>query len=306
MMLDHSIVNWIHTTISKSVFNIVFKSRSSAFTLWTDIEGIFRDNELERAVYLEAKFRNLQQGDMSMTEYTTRLKTLADNLRNVGHTVSEPSQVLNLLRGLNPKYRHVKPVMKARRPPHTFMSAWSFLLLEEASADHEDKQAAGHALYAGHSSTSNDGNSSSGGSHNKPRNKKHGSGRPSHVGGGAGGSAASGTPPGFGSPWATGYNPWTGFVQAWPMPVHAPRAGVLGTRPQAPSQQAMTAHHQLSLPGPPAASSSTWDTTALMAALQNAVARAQYDPTPVVKMPIGALDGAFTKVGSGGWTCVPQ
>jgi hypothetical protein len=62
-------------------------------------------------VYLEAEFRTLQQGDMSITDYCARLKTLADNFHDVGHPVSEPSQVLNLLRGLNPRNHHVKPII---------------------------------------------------------------------------------------------------------------------------------------------------------------------------------------------------
>lgn len=39
--------------------------------------------------------------------------------------------MLNLLRGLNPKYRYIKPVVSSKSPLHTFMSAHSFMLLEE-------------------------------------------------------------------------------------------------------------------------------------------------------------------------------
>lgn len=143
--VDHCVVNWLYTTVTKPIFDIIHKPRTSAFLLWNDIEALFRDNELHRAVYLEAEFRSVQQGDMSINDYCTKLKCLADNLRDVGHPVSEPSQVLNLLRSLNPRYRHVKPVMKSRTPLHTFMSARSYLLLEEASDDHDATMQAGHA-----------------------------------------------------------------------------------------------------------------------------------------------------------------
>jgi hypothetical protein len=39
----------------------------TAHAIWIAIEDQFRDNELHRAVYLEAEFRNLVQGDMDMT-----------------------------------------------------------------------------------------------------------------------------------------------------------------------------------------------------------------------------------------------
>ncbi|XP_039797787.1 uncharacterized protein LOC120662775 [Panicum virgatum] len=97
---------------------------------------------------------------MSIREYCTKLKRLADNLRDIDHPVSEPSQVLNLLRGLHPKYRHVKPVIKSKSPPHTFASAYSYLLLEEVSDDHDSKMEAGLALVAGHSISSTGGSSS--------------------------------------------------------------------------------------------------------------------------------------------------
>ncbi|XP_039797501.1 uncharacterized protein LOC120662418 [Panicum virgatum] len=85
------IVNWLYTTVNKNVFDIIYKPRASAFTLWSDIEGLFRDHELQRAVYLEVEFRSLNQGDLNISDYCSRLKLLADGLRDVGQPVSESS-----------------------------------------------------------------------------------------------------------------------------------------------------------------------------------------------------------------------
>ena len=114
------VVNWILATISKGVFDIVRHDRHNAFSLWHAVKGLFQDNELQRAVYLETELRTLQQGDMSMNDYCTKLKQIADQLRDIGHPVSEASQVLNLLRGLNPRYRYIKPVITSKYPPHSF------------------------------------------------------------------------------------------------------------------------------------------------------------------------------------------
>jgi hypothetical protein len=107
--------------------------------LWTAVERLFLNNELQRTVYLEDELRNLHQGDMSINNYRTKLKRLADQLRNIGHLISKSSQVLNLLRGLRPRYRHLKPVITAKFLPHTFMSTRSFLILEELSEKHDVK-----------------------------------------------------------------------------------------------------------------------------------------------------------------------
>ena len=80
---------------------------------------------------------------MSMNDYCTKLKRIADQLRDIGHPVSEPSQVLNLPHGLNPRYRYVKPVITSKYPPHSFQSARSFLILEELSAQHDANAEAG-------------------------------------------------------------------------------------------------------------------------------------------------------------------
>jgi hypothetical protein len=91
---------------------------------------------MQRAVLLEAEFHSVVQGDLSIYDYCAKLKKLADSLRDVGHPVS-----LNLLRGLNKKFRHVKPVLTSNT--HTFMSARSYLLLEELQLLQEDKTEAG-------------------------------------------------------------------------------------------------------------------------------------------------------------------
>ncbi|XP_066341599.1 uncharacterized protein [Miscanthus floridulus] len=161
-MVDSCVVNWILATVSEGVFETVRHDRHDAFTLWNAVAGLFQDNEMQRAVYLEAELRSLQQGDMTISAYCTKLKRLADQLRDIGHPVSEPSQVLNLLRGLNPRYRYVKPVITSKYPPHTFQSARSFLILEELSFRHDANAEAGQALTVTHGDRSNGSSNPSG------------------------------------------------------------------------------------------------------------------------------------------------
>ena len=99
---------------------------------------------------------------MSINDYCTKLKRLADQLRDIGHAVSEPSMVLNLLRGLSPRFRYVKPVITSKYPPHTFQSARSFILLEELSLQHNANAEAGQALTVTHGDRSAGSSNSSG------------------------------------------------------------------------------------------------------------------------------------------------
>jgi hypothetical protein len=111
----------LYNSISKDVLAIVRVPNATTYVIWHVIHGQFRDNELHRAVYLEAEFHSIVQGDMDITQYTDCLKQLADALRNVGQLVRETSRVLNMLRGLNSKYRHTIRVIMAKQPPHTFL-----------------------------------------------------------------------------------------------------------------------------------------------------------------------------------------
>ncbi|XP_066384550.1 uncharacterized protein [Miscanthus floridulus] len=195
------------------VFDIVRRDRNTAFSLWHAIKGLFQDNELQRAVYLEAELRSLQQGDMSINDYCTKLKRLADQLRDIGHPVSEPSQ----------------PVITSKSPSHNFMSARSFLLLEELSFQHDTNAEAGQALAATHGERSNGSSSSAAAgtnddslASNVPRSNNcsnNGGGnrsnnrsdrRRGHDNGGGSSRSSNNSS----VPWAVDYNPWQGMVQA--------------------------------------------------------------------------------------------
>ncbi|XP_066310545.1 uncharacterized protein [Miscanthus floridulus] len=282
--IDSCVVNWILATVSKGVYDVVRRDNHDAFSLWHAVEALFHDNELQRVVFLETELRSLQQGDMSMNDYCTKLKRIVSQLRDIGHTISEPSQVLNLLRGLNPRYRYVKPVITSKFPPHTFQSARSFLILEELSFQHDSNTEAGQALTTAHGDHSGGSNSSASSgakdgssalSAPRSNNGRSGNGnnggngrsnnrsvRRRGRGNGGGGSGSSqnsaNTSTNQSAPWAAGYNPWQGMVQAWPMPFCALGAGVLGPRPLFQPQQAMAAA---------AHPSNVFDNSALYAAL---------------------------------------
>ena len=270
VMIDQCLVNWMYNTISRDVLRIVRVPGATAFTIWAAIVDLFRDHQMHRAVYLEAEYRSLYQGDLNITDYTAKLKELSDALRDLGHTVSEPSQVLNMLRGLNGKYRHTISAITSKQPPHTFLSARSFLLLEELYEQQHGKMAAHHAMVAqgSHRPASgtpssggpppggsqsgdppppsggygnNNGNRNNSGGNRNRRRRDRGNGQSSGATPANAANTRSPRPNFPNTPWAANFNPWQGMVQAWPMPFRAPATGVLGPRPGTPNQQALVA-----------------------------------------------------------------
>ncbi|KAL6661383.1 hypothetical protein ACP70R_000767 [Stipagrostis hirtigluma subsp. patula] len=101
VQIDCCIVSWLYTTVSKDIFDIIVKDRDTAYAVWTVIANLFLDNAMHRAIYIQQEFHSLYQGSLSVAEYCGKMKKLADMLSAVGHPVSDPALVVNLLRGLN-------------------------------------------------------------------------------------------------------------------------------------------------------------------------------------------------------------
>ncbi|XP_073353769.1 uncharacterized protein [Aegilops tauschii subsp. strangulata] len=305
---DYVIRLWIYGSISDEILYIIMAEDQTAQEAWTLITNLFLDNQMTRAVYLEAEFRGLVQGDLSVTAYYHRLKALSDALSDVGNPVSDQTLVLNCLRGLNPRFSDITTIVTMQSPLPSFTQTRSLLretqLANSSAAGHQTAlysdggpshgaggpHGAGGSYGAGGSKTSGqnrgsdcgDGSRSSGnfGSHrnggNNWRKKKNNGG--SNTSGNS-----SGQRPGNAAPsivlWVC-FNPYTGQqLQASPTARQNTRAGLLGPRPPVvPPAQAFTSlaplHGQAfgtnSPPTPGYNGASSWDCTALMAALNNA------------------------------------
>jgi hypothetical protein len=65
------------------------------------------------------------------------MKGLVDSLRDLSEPVVDRTLVLNLLRGLSPRYGHLKALIKRIVPFPTFHVVQNELLLEELTMTHE-------------------------------------------------------------------------------------------------------------------------------------------------------------------------
>jgi hypothetical protein len=99
--IDHCIVSWIYLTVSKTIRDMVFHRRATAFSAWNAVRGLFLDNASQRAVYALQDFHSLQQGDLSVHDYCCRLKRLADTLTDVGHPITDQYLIVNTMRDVS-------------------------------------------------------------------------------------------------------------------------------------------------------------------------------------------------------------
>jgi hypothetical protein len=69
LCLDATILRWSYRSIAPDITNMLMTNSHSAFSTLASITALFRDNQQARASYLGQKFRNIVQGDKSVTIY---------------------------------------------------------------------------------------------------------------------------------------------------------------------------------------------------------------------------------------------
>lgn len=99
--LDGVVLSWLLGAISVDMMEIIHEPSNTARQAWLAIEEQFLGQRETCILHLEAQFHVFMQGDLNVTNYCCKMKTMADALHDLGHDVSDRQLVLNLLRGLN-------------------------------------------------------------------------------------------------------------------------------------------------------------------------------------------------------------
>ncbi|XP_048496094.1 uncharacterized protein LOC125495452 [Beta vulgaris subsp. vulgaris] len=254
--IDATVLQWIYSTISNDLLNTIIEPDATAMEAWDRLRDIFQDHQNSRAVTLEQEFTTTRMEDFtSASAYCQRLKSLADQLKNVGAPVSSSRLVLQLVSGLTDAYKAVGTQIRHAKPLPSFTEARSSLVLEErelaAMASHGSASVLVATLDEVSSPSENSG-SSKGKNKNTARpsgGRKGGSGRGSgggRVGSGGqrGGGRSTGGPVRQQQPWQMGHWQWIPAppppcpfpTTRWARPTAAPagptrQGGVLGSHP---------------------------------------------------------------------------
>jgi hypothetical protein len=120
----------------------------TACALYVMISDLFNDNKEVRAVPLSNEFHTLVQGDSSIIDYYQSVNSLTNSLRDVGHAILETQLILNLIRGLNPKFSVTADHITHMTPFLSFRKARSMLTLKLSMLTNETKVVSEMALTA--------------------------------------------------------------------------------------------------------------------------------------------------------------
>jgi hypothetical protein len=122
---DYIVRSWLYGSISEEILDIIMAEDQTAQEAWSLITNLFLDNQMTWAVYLEAEFRGLVQGDLSITGYCHCLKSLSDALHDVGTPMSDQTLVLN------PRFADITTIVTMQNPLPSFAQTRSLLTLRE-------------------------------------------------------------------------------------------------------------------------------------------------------------------------------
>jgi hypothetical protein len=103
-------------------------------------------NKEPHAIVLGEEFHTMSQGDLSVDAFAQQMKQTADALREVGHTIPPAQLVLNLLRGINPRFATTADIIANTIPLPDFKSATNMLRVKELRLGTEHKEASASAL----------------------------------------------------------------------------------------------------------------------------------------------------------------
>jgi hypothetical protein len=101
IQMDNIVLNWISNSISSELHQVVRERGYTARYLWLTIENQFLSNYEQHTLHLDAAFHNFVQGDLSVTEYYHKFKSIADGLADLGSPVEDWILILNILQELN-------------------------------------------------------------------------------------------------------------------------------------------------------------------------------------------------------------
>jgi hypothetical protein len=114
--MDSVVLNWISNSITPELHQVVRERGATARHMWLAIENQFLDNREQRTLHLDVAFRNFVQGDLTVKEYCRKFKNMADGLADLGSPVDDWILVLNILRGLNPRFEHLGAIIRRYTP----------------------------------------------------------------------------------------------------------------------------------------------------------------------------------------------
>jgi glutathionylspermidine synthase len=129
--LEQQALGFLLTSMTKDVMIQVIRC-STPKEVWTLLEETYASRSKARVVNTRMALATTQKGNMRISEYFNKMKTLADEMASAGKALEDEELVSYIMAGLDFDYNPIVPAMVARVEPISVDELYAQLLSFEA------------------------------------------------------------------------------------------------------------------------------------------------------------------------------
>ncbi|GJS39471.1 hybrid signal transduction histidine kinase M [Tanacetum coccineum] len=131
--LDDLIKMWILSFLCDSLQEQVVTTPGNAKKLWDHLKDLFHDNKDDRVINLDNELRSIKIEKMTVNEYCTKIRSMANMLKNLRGDVSDKNLVLYRVNDLDSRFATLVGIIRHRETFPSFATTRNMLLLKESS-----------------------------------------------------------------------------------------------------------------------------------------------------------------------------
>lgn len=135
---DQLVLSILFSSISESVQRHILSSTTS-HELWSSLDSLFTSNSQAKQFQGHFQLANLAQCEVSITDFFSEVRALADILASTGSPLPDQDFVTYLLTGLGPSYESFVTSITTRSNPVSSHELFQLLLVHESRLAHSNR-----------------------------------------------------------------------------------------------------------------------------------------------------------------------
>ena len=127
---SRKVMYWLCVNIHDTMIGHIQDAKSPK-EAWENLVAVDQTHTRARKMQLKDELNTLKKMDMSVNDYTLKIKAICESLASIGVTVDDDDKVEVCLRGLGPVYKQFKTSICTRENIPIFANLIPMLVLEE-------------------------------------------------------------------------------------------------------------------------------------------------------------------------------
>jgi len=124
------VLHWLAISVSETMIGHIQDAQTPA-EAWQSLMQTFQTNTKARKLQLKQELHTVEKKDMTINEYTLKIKGIAESLASINVSVDDDDLVSVCLNGLGKEYKPFKTSVTVRENVPNFRELISMLIMEE-------------------------------------------------------------------------------------------------------------------------------------------------------------------------------